>query len=57
MKNRFPKKDWLSIAIECGYHDYQHLAKDYKEFTGLSPAQFTELDTKGPDRIIGVAEI
>ncbi|MBV5311784.1 MAG: AraC family transcriptional regulator [Prolixibacteraceae bacterium] len=57
MKNRFPKKDWLSIAIECGYHDYQHLVKDYKEFTGLSPAQFTELDTKGPDRIIGVAEI
>lgn len=57
MKNRFPKKDWLSIAIECGYHDYQHLVKDYKEFTELSPAQFTELDTKGPDRIIGVAEI
>jgi transcriptional regulator GlxA family with amidase domain len=57
MKNRFPKKDWLSIAIECGYHDYQHLVKDYKEFTGLSPAQFTELDTKGPDSILGVAEI
>lgn len=57
MKNRFPKKDWLSVAVECGYHDYQHLVKDYKEFTGMSPARFTESDTKGPDRIIGVAEI
>jgi len=57
MKNRFPTKDWLTVALECGYHDYQHLVKDYKEFTGLSPARFTELDTKGPDRIIGVAEI
>jgi len=57
MKNRFPTKDWLTVALECGYHDYQHLVKDYKEFTGLSPVRFTELDTKGPDRIIGVAEI
>jgi hypothetical protein len=36
MKNRFPDKDWFSIAIDCGYQDYQHLAKDYKAFTGYT---------------------
>jgi AraC-like DNA-binding protein len=57
MKNRYPEKDWLSIALHCGYYDYQHLAKDYQEFTGLTPAQFFETDNQGPDRLAGVAEV
>ena len=57
MKNRFPERDWLTIAIHCGYYDYQHLVKDYKEFTGFTPTQFFEADTMGPDRILGVAEV
>lgn len=57
MKNRFPERDWLTIAVHCGYHDYQHLAKDYKEFTGLTPSQFFEFDNKGPDRVFGVSEV
>ena len=28
MKNAFPNKDWLSIALDCGYYDYQHLVRD-----------------------------
>ncbi|HEX8462024.1 MAG TPA: helix-turn-helix domain-containing protein [Segetibacter sp.] len=57
LKNRFPKMDWLTIAIHCGYHDYQHLAKDYKEFTGLTPSTFFDFETKGPDRLVGVSEV
>ena len=57
MKNRYPDKDWLSIAIHCGYHDYQHLAKDYKEFTGYSPKQFFEIDNQAPERAFGDAEV
>ena len=57
MKNRYPDKDWLSIAIHCGYHDYQHLVKDYKEFTGYSPKQFFEIDNQAPERAFGDAEV
>jgi AraC-like DNA-binding protein len=57
MKNRFPFKDWLTIALHCGYHDYQHLVKDYIRFTGYTPAQFFEIDSGSPERIFGDAEI
>lgn len=57
MKNRFSHLDWLSIAIRTGYHDYQHLTKDYKEFTGYTPPQYFALDNHAPERIFGDAEI
>jgi AraC-like DNA-binding protein len=56
MKNQFPDKDWLSIAIHCGYHDYQHLVKEYQEFTGKTPTEFHLLDSAGPERQFGVAD-
>ncbi len=56
MKNRFPEKDWLSIALHCGYYDYQHLAKDYKAFTGYTPVQFLAIDNHAPERLLGDAE-
>jgi AraC-like DNA-binding protein len=57
MRNRLPNKDWLSIALHCGYYDYQHLAKDYKEFTGYTPAQFSAVDNAAPERILGDMEV
>ena len=57
MKNRFPEKDWLSIALHCGYYDYQHLVKAYKEFTGYTPTQFFAIDNHAPERVLGDAEI
>ena len=45
--------DWLRIAVECDYHDYQHLVKDYKELTGFSPNKFNEIDANGPERVFG----
>lgn len=56
MKNRFPEMDWLSIALRCGYYDYQHLVKDYKEFTGYTPPQFFAIDSAAPERILGDVE-
>jgi AraC-like DNA-binding protein len=56
MKNRYPHKDWLSIALHCGYYDYQHLVKAYKEFTGYTPVQFFAIDNHAPERILGHAE-
>lgn len=57
MKNRFPNKDWLSVAIHCGYHDYQHLSKDYKEFTGCTPVRFSEIENGAPEWVFGDAEV
>jgi AraC-like DNA-binding protein len=56
MKNSFNNRDWLRIAIECGYHDYQHLVKAYKDFTGLTPTAFHQLEEKAPERNFGLAE-
>lgn len=56
MKNRFPQLDWLSVAVRCGYHDYQHLAKDYKDFTGYTPPHFYALDLAAPERAFGDAD-
>jgi len=56
MKNRNPQLDWLSIAIHCGYYDYQHLARDYKDLTGLTPNQFHLMDMKAPERLFGEAD-
>lgn len=56
LKNKSPHLDWLSIAIQCGYHDYQHLAKDYKAFTNQSPTGFHLLDNAAPERKFGVPD-
>ncbi|MGC3945270.1 MAG: helix-turn-helix domain-containing protein [Chryseolinea sp.] len=55
MKNRIPELDWLSVAVKFGYHDYQHLAKDYKYFTGLTPHQLID-PSNAPEKLIGDAE-
>jgi AraC-like DNA-binding protein len=57
MKNRNPEKDWLTIALHCGYYDYQHLVRDYKEFTGCTPNQFVQIEDKAPERTFGEKEI
>ena len=32
--------DWAGIAMECGYFDQSHLIREFKEFSGLSPAAY-----------------
>ncbi len=55
-KNCFPHKDWSSIAVACGYHDYQHLTKDYKAFTGLTPPEFHLLENSSPESVLGLTK-
>lgn len=54
LKNNQPNLDWLSIALLSGYYDYQHLAKDYKDFTKTTPVGFYEIDLKAPERTFGL---
>jgi len=36
----YPNKDLLAIALEYGYYDQTHLAKDFKSLTGDTPSDF-----------------
>lgn len=54
MKNMPHQKSWREIAWDCQYTDYQHLVKDYKEFTGYSPVEFHALGS--PEESLGIAE-
>jgi AraC-like DNA-binding protein len=56
LRNAYPHYDWLKIAIECGYHDYQHLVKDYTAFTNLNPNAFHEIENQAPERKFGLNE-
>jgi AraC-like DNA-binding protein len=56
IKNAYPNIDWLRIAVECGYFDYQHLVKDYKDFTGQPPTEFHLLESKSPERTLGLSD-
>jgi AraC-like DNA-binding protein len=55
LKNAYPNNDWLQIALECGYFDYQHLVKDYKEFTNYKPNEFYLIESNSPERKFGIA--
>lgn len=48
--------DWLDLAMTGGYHDYQHLARDFRDFTGTSPAGFARLEQSAPERGFGFRE-
>lgn len=56
LKNKRPDLDWLTIAIGLGYHDYQHMVRDFKEFTAMTPNAFLQLESNAPERAFGVAE-
>jgi AraC-like DNA-binding protein len=56
LKNSQPHKDWLSIALDLGYYDYQHLVRDFKEFTHMTPSAFYLQDSNAPERKFGHRE-
>lgn len=31
---------WAGLAVQCGYYDQAHLIRDFRQFTGESPAAF-----------------
>lgn len=57
LKNNHPHLDWLHIALSCGYYDYQHLRKDFKEFTNLTPRAFYEIEKGSPERVFALHEV
>jgi AraC-like DNA-binding protein len=54
MHLKHPDWDWLRIAVACGYNDYQHLVKDYKDFANATPNNFFSEERKAPGRVLGL---
>ncbi|MDF7821583.1 helix-turn-helix transcriptional regulator [Runella sp. MFBS21] len=56
LKKANTTKDWLSMAMELGDYDYQHLVRDFKEFTNLTPNTFLQYESQAPERAFGKIE-
>jgi len=54
LKDQNPNLDWLSIALQTGYNDYQHLVKDFKQFAGATPNSLLQAHATAPERILGL---
>jgi AraC-like DNA-binding protein len=56
LKYNCPEKDWLDIALSCGYHDYQHMAKHFQMFTLNTPPLYLKEDNNAPERYFGLRD-
>jgi AraC-like DNA-binding protein len=50
LKQQQKQLDWLSVAIQTGYYDYQHLAKDFKKFAGSMPNSLISAYNHSPEQ-------
>jgi AraC-like DNA-binding protein len=53
-KELSPKLDWLSVAVQNGYSDYQHLVKDFKQFAEVTPNIFLEHIKLNPEKRLSI---
>ena len=51
-KESHPSESWLSVALQSGYADHQHMAKDFREFALSSPNLWISEDNQSPERIL-----
>jgi AraC-like DNA-binding protein len=51
-KETHPEEDWLSVALLFGYADYQHMAREFKEFAHVTPNLWINQDNQSPERIL-----
>jgi AraC-like DNA-binding protein len=51
-----PRLTWVDIAYQCGYSNYQHLVRDYSDFTGMTPTAYQLMDNQSPERQLGLAD-
>jgi AraC-like DNA-binding protein len=40
LARRDPAPDWARLAVDCGYFDQSHLIRDFRAFSGFSPAGY-----------------
>jgi AraC-like DNA-binding protein len=47
-----PAVGWPTVAIECGYTDYQHLVRDFREFTDATPNVWLREERASPENVL-----
>jgi AraC-like DNA-binding protein len=57
LKEQHPDWDWLRIAVHTGYHDYQHLVKDFKQFAHTTPHSLLLAQANSPDGLFSASKI
>ena len=55
LKERQPQRDWLSVALDFNYSDYQHLVKDFRQFAGGNPNALLKAAGLNPERRLRLA--
>jgi len=47
-----PAISWPTVAIELGYTDYQHMVRDFREFTNATPNAWLQEDRGSPENAL-----
>jgi AraC-like DNA-binding protein len=53
-KEKNPHTNWLEVATLFDYTDYQHLARDFREFAGVNPNFWINEINCSPEKILGL---
>ncbi|GAB3994196.1 helix-turn-helix domain-containing protein [Spirosoma daeguense] len=48
LKASNPQLDWLDVAYACGYFDFSHLMRDFRQFAEVSPTMLMAQNTASP---------
>jgi AraC-like DNA-binding protein len=52
-KMAHPAVGWPRVAIEFGYTDYQHMTRDFRQFTNATPTMWAQEDRGSPENVLG----
>jgi AraC-like DNA-binding protein len=47
-----PKVAWPAVALRFGYADYQHMVRDFRQFTNATPGVWLEADRASPEYLL-----
>jgi AraC-like DNA-binding protein len=54
-KLEHPTVAWPTVAIRFGYTDYQHMVRDFRQFTNATPTRWEQEDRGSPEYALGDA--
>jgi AraC-like DNA-binding protein len=52
LKVAHPTIAWPAVALQCGYTDYQHMVRDFKQFTNTIPNEWLQEDRGSPENAL-----
>jgi PhnB protein len=49
--------EWCDVALDCGYYDLSHLAREFRAFSGLTPSEHRPVDPGRPNHVALAEEV